>query len=228
MEHGDFAFNDKYHEARELLRVAVSNLDYLDYASYEGPLQLSQLAARGRNSMAVQELTAEVGWPNLIEDTIIEPVKSFSVDKDFVDSLTVRGDGHERMKLISSYFFRLLLVSPHDTSSAESIGMNVIAEMPMLERAYAIAPDLFENLRIILEEFKKRYRELRPLEEDHLYAAIMAAENIEVPQAMHMAYRILGRLIKVSDSEILRKRLGREEPAAPILSADAILQHGGM
>lgn len=228
MEIGNFAFDDKYPEARESLRNAVNSLDYLEYAVHEGPLQISQLPGSTRTKPEIQQVIAKHGWPNLREDSLIEPVQTFDTDKEFIDSLRPI-DEYGTQKLISSYFFSMLLVAPHNRADSPYVTAPIVGEMPVVHRAYAIAPDLFESLRVVLEEFKKRYRDIQPVDdEDRIYEAIMNEENAEIPQAMHMAYRILGRLLKSTDAEVLHEKFNRDRPSAPILNADAALRHGEM
>ena len=226
MELEGFAFDDRYPQARERLREAVNNLDYMEYAVHEGPLQISQLAAGARADPEVQRVIAEYGWPSLIEDSLIEPVQTFATDKEFIDSLRPINEFGPQ-KLISSQLFTMLRVaSPHNQANSDYLTASTLGEMPVVHRAYAIAPELFENLRVVLGEFKTRYRDPRPVDdEDRIYEAIMREENGDISQAMHMAYRILARLLKVSDVQTMYENLGKKDTGGPILNADSILRY---
>lgn len=225
MELEGFAFDDRYPQARERLREAVNNLDYMEYAVHEGPLQISQLAANARTDPEAQRVIAEYGWPSLQEDSIIEPVQTFKTDKEFIDSLRPE-DEFGTQKLISSNFHTLLMVaSPHNKAASDYITAPALGELPVVHRAYAVAPELFESLRIVLGEFKTRYRDPRPVDDDdRIYEAIMREENGDISQAMHMAYRILGRLLKVSDLQELPTG-NAVASTGPILNADDVLRY---
>lgn len=225
MELEGFAFDDNYPQAREALREAVNNLDYMEYALHEGPLQISQLVASARKDPEVERVIAEYGWPSLREDSIIEPVQAFSTDKEFIDSLRPDGEFGRQM-LISSDFSTLLLVaSPDNRAASHYITASELGKLPVIHRAYAVAPDLFESLRVVLGEFKTRYSYPRPVDdEDRIYDAIVREENGDISQAMHMAYRILGRLLKVSDRRESHLD-STATPARPILNADEVLRY---
>ena len=229
-----FSFDDTYPRARESLKKAVTSFDNLDYAGIslsDGTEEKDRLVIAGVSPLVqrgdkFQTVFATYGWPNKMQDHLIEPVITYESDNDFIDSLKgISGQDH---KLISAYFLTLLQIAPDNEPPINHIMAEAVGNYPALHRAYAIAPDLFDNLRVVLRELVKQYRELPPLDEDHLYEAITAEENQDVAMAMHMAYRILGRLLKVDDRKWVHSTITSEGELefTPILNADEELRYG--
>jgi hypothetical protein len=204
------SFDDSYPEAREKLRAAVARFDYQYYAGEEvgkeqtGPLTIAQIEEKDRSSDVFVETFSVYGWPTAGEDSLIDPVPVHATNKDFLDSLKPVDDGITR-KIITDYFFAVLRqppIAPDDTTTNRNSMYREVGKLPVIHRAYAVAPELFENLRIVLSEITTQNQGLYPLGEDYIYAALIREENQDVVHGIHMAYRILGRLFKVSDEEI--------------------------
>lgn len=217
-----FSFDDNYPGARAQLHEAVNNLDYLAYAINEGPLEIDEVVASRRMDNDFIDAANEYGWPDIARDGEVKPVISYATDQEFMESLKP-SDEYGKAKLISNYFFSLLRqdpIKPNDKVTNCESAYRELGKILALHRAHALAPDLFDNLRITLNEIVKQYRELRPVDVDHIDGALHREENQEIMQAIHMSYRILGRLLKRSDVELMPD----VKADAAVLEADHVLR----
>jgi len=84
---------------------------------------------------------------------------------------------------------------------------------PALHRAYAIVPDLMENIQVFFSETYNRFQG----RSEAMTEFLAKPENADAIRAAHMAYRILGRLFKVRDEVFqLDQMFGAAESAQPI------------
>lgn len=215
-----FEFDDidqEYTAARRNLHDALENLDNLQYATEGGPLVLSQVSRERTIDPEFQEVVAQVGWPSHFEDSMIEPVTDYHTHRDFLESMRPESSrGTHRVS--SDHFFIMLRQQPISSIDQATTSENFLGIYPVLRRAHVLAPDLFRNLQASLAKITARYSIIG--EEDRVYEALLEPQNEEVVEALHMAYEIMGRLLKVNDYSVLR-----EDPV-PILSADVALRAG--
>lgn len=216
-----FEFDDidhEYAEARKGLHNALENVDNLAYAVEGGPLTIAQVNHDRTVDPGFQEVVAKFGWPSYLEDSIIEPVSEFSTE-GFLESMRQAGSGGSlkgRMNL--DHFFIMLRQRPILSYEEMTTGESAHGMYPVLHRAHALAPDLFDNLQKSLVKINERYSTVGP--EDNVYIALKEPHNEEIAEGLHMAYQIMGRLLKVDDFKHIFS-----DPV-PILSADVALRNG--
>lgn len=241
---GTFEFDDpdqEYSAARRGLHDALENLDYLDYTLDIGPLTLADIARTpAASSDRMHEVVAEFGWPSGKEDGVLESTQRFSSNREFLESLRPV-DEYGAQFVGMNRFFNLTSVAPIYEPVEVGRGIDLQGLNPVVHRAHALAPDLFDNLTITLNKLRERYSLIDNT--DHLYEELVQSRNEDVVEAMHMAYLIMGRLIKVNDSStvaarsrahlrILRGNRHKDSDdyseiqRPPILNADAYLRHG--
>ncbi len=222
-----------YATAREGLHNALENLDYVDYALDSAPLTFGALAQTQHTREKVHAVVAEFGWPSKLADSLIEPVQNFPSNRAFLNSLKpinpIEGEAGP-LHIASGHFFNLISVLPIDEPQEAKRGIDLSGLYPVVHRAHAVAPDFFGNLAHVLNKLRERYSIVG--ETDFLYEELLKPQNDEVVEAMHMAYRIMGRLIKVDDSSTivrncraLRRGDNSEVDEPPILSADVHLRY---
>ena len=201
---------EKSHEKSEALenahlalrRIVVSP-DIEVIVGEQGPLTLDQLPPDIRTSETMQGVLSAYGWPTYREDTGLKPVTIYDSDIDFLQSLRpMRGGDHSFV--VSSTFFQMLRISPCELPidqqavlSGHHNAYTMFSIYPFLHRAYAAVPELFDNLRIVLDDIQDKYRKIA--DDDHVYDFLMMPDNTYIVAAIHDAYRIMGRLFKKDD-----------------------------
>lgn len=223
-------FDEAYDKARSELAKAVVDPELVDYAQGNGLLQMTDIAPARREAEQLEAVVDLYGWPALPEDGIIEPVHNYPNSLTFLDSLCP-DDEYGARHIRSSVFYSMLVQKPLLEMETGGKGVWTYGLMPVLHRAHALSPELFDNLRVVLATLSERYGGI--YDEDNLRDELEMAHNESVRRAMHMAYRIMGRLIKVDDPVRFSDRFNaitgvssiQESSPTTILSADDFLKH---
>lgn len=214
----EFSSNHEHHDAPSL-REAISKPEYQDYAfSYEvrySSLIQKQVPVAIQNSEEFRRTVEVVQWPDDSDTKEVVPPYDYADPQEFIDSLFGRKDGRDTTqdrKFLNN--FNALLryepatideqgtVHPNTTGGIESRAASMT---PALLRAQCIIPDLLAGLRLELAD--KRGQAAREVYET----------NRDVVAGAYMAYRILGRLVKQDDSNIMANLVGYtpSEPLPP-------------
>lgn len=189
--------------ALALIHESATDERYNMYAEGSGPLLLAEIDPEIRSSLEFHELIADYGWPSRFEDGHIEPVHSFESTEAFVDSL--RGVAEPYLNNLNAIF--------RTTLSDEFAMSNIYGTKPPLHRAYAIAPNLFEGIRMLYEEF--------PPVTGHGLLTELIRSNSVVSEQLHKAFLILGRLVKATDLQSELKKLGDVDTTEEMLIVSA-------
>lgn len=230
--------NHEYSEARAALKAALENVDYLSYSIGSGPLLVEEIPDEVKSDILTQTID-EYQWPTDV-DAIIEPVEEQPSNESFLDSMK---EGDRPLHTQPLYTFLSAMPARADEASGRGWIFDVYGQLPVVHRAHALAPDLFDNLATVLDALQKRYPTTHALENprtrvtrealmqptsDNLYNYLREQNNQDVVEAMHMAYRIMGRLLKVNDYEISdQKKTQPQHGTRSILSAQSVLRWGG-
>lgn len=224
-------------EARNALADSCDNPIYVHYANNAGPLELHEVDGTERNPQ-LDEVVARYGWPDEF-DRVIQAPMQHSSDEEFLLLLA----NSVPIDLGGNVFIQTLQAPPIGQFSDVVRGTDVHGMMPHAHRAYAVAPDMFTNLRSVIHKTIERYRHFRryDLKDDHVHvplcddysqcldsdpllAAYMQPEYQDVRKALHMAYQIMSRLIKVDDP--MRIDLSPDRRVSRILNAhEALMGH---
>ena len=195
---------DPYEAAMETIAAQLSNHELLDYALGEGPLTLKDLSDDALERVTMAGIVYE--WPTA-DDAVIKPTKKYT-DETFLQNLFEKpsftpwvmpylseaelNEQTERNECALNNFILYLRASPADASDMASNMANVYGESPVVHRADALAPELFDALRVIMNGFKLS-------EQKYARTFLEMPMNADVVTALHMSYQIMGRLLKVSD-----------------------------
>ena len=195
---------DPYEAAVETIAAQLSNHELLDYALGEGPLTLKDLSDEALERVTMAGIVYE--WPTA-DDAVIKPTKKYT-DETFLQNLFEKpsftpwvmpylseaelNEQTERNEYALNNFILYLRASPADASDMASNMANVYGESPVVHRADALAPELFDALRVIMNGFKLS-------EQKYARTFLEMPMNADVVTALHMSYQIMGRLLKVSD-----------------------------
>jgi hypothetical protein len=187
----------------------------------QGPLSMDELRTVEGGPMIMKSeefrmLFSAVGWPNHLEDGAIRPSRQYD-DESFRAALTREYsiDG------ISLNNFPLRLSANkaelHQTagkvelhSNETSFADNMYGGLPYVLRAYALAPAFMQSLheRVRCSDGK---------------SAEFIARDPELAQNAHMAYRLLGRLMKITDNETYFRLKGYDVAGSELID-DAHVQ----
>ena len=235
--------NHEYSEARAALKAALENVDYLSYSIGSGPLLVEEITD-GTKSDILTETIDEYQWPSDV-DAIIEPVEEQPSNEAFLDSMK---EGDRPLHTQPLYTFLSTMPTQAEEVSGRGWIFDIYGQIPVVHRAHALAPELFDNLATVLSALNRRYPTTHAIEDprvsvkewtyellskptaDNLYNYLREKENQDIVEAMHMAYRIMGRLMKVNDGEIANEKRAlpyESKMIAPTLSAKAVLRWGG-
>lgn len=221
----EFSFGDidhNYAEAHQQLEQVVVNEQIIEFADGSGPLTLARLPREVLNDQRIKDAMARDGWPSLA-DQLIEGVEHFETSKDFIDSLKPVDGEYGPRNLYASNVMHLVgypvINGKAEITSTESLtGLT-----PVVHRAHAVAPELFDNLQIVIGKMFDRFRVNG--DTDYLYDELLQSQNQHVCDALHMAYKIMGRLVKVDDNEWVDRVFGHSEgDRPPILHAGTYLR----
>lgn len=222
--------NEPFERARRELEVAVYDRELIDYADGYGLLTLDRISGERLMSARIYQLAyGEDDWPREDEDSLLTltPMPEFQTDKEFIASLCPE-DQYGKTFLATSHFFTMLSQQPRQEGDHLATPLNYYGYYPVVHRAHALAPELFDSLSVVLSELSDQYK--RVAKDDELRQVIEMEGNIAIQRAMHMAYRIMGRLIKVNDPGVISKRFRTppdyQDGMTTILSSDEFLREG--
>lgn len=184
----------------------------------------------------MQSVLATYDWPTYRDDADLIPVTVYHTDLDFLQSLRpIRGGDHSF--IASSMFFQMLRLTPctlpidrQEVFTGYAGAYSMLRTYPFLHRAYAAVPELFDNLRVILDDIHDKYDKIDDI--DHIYNFLTQPENSYIIAAMHDAYRIMGRLFKKEDPVLTEKAYKVIDPngpprmLAPMPVPEDVLRHG--
>lgn len=195
---------DPYEAAMETIAAQLSNHELLDYALGEGPLTMKDLSGDALERVTMAGIVYE--WPTA-DDAVIRPTRKYT-DETFIENLfeqpsftpgvTQYLSGAELNKQKQrnadalNNFILYLRASPADGSDMGSDMTNVYGKSPVVHRADALAPELFDALRVIMTSFKLS-------EQRYMRSFLEMPMNADLVTALHMSYQLMGRLLKVSD-----------------------------
>jgi len=196
-------------EAYQVLNTAAHDEQLQALAMRSGPLEMSELAPELRNSEAFREFVNEFDWPNELEDSSIEPLPRFT-DEQFLGALSSEGVTIDGRYYQVNNFKVWLSVEPNVKRFSKN--QDIYGANPALLRAYAIEPEFMTALRTAYNALPKV---VYPTD-----AALYSPEGELVVRGAHIAFRLLGRIMKVND-EYLHSRIlfGDSEGAEPIARA---------
>jgi hypothetical protein len=212
----EFLFRDPDDEmavAREQVAAACDNPEYQAYILKEGPLFLDEL---GGASEELATVIARYGWPDEIDGVIKAPPR-YETDVEFMRGLKKQlGNGPS----LSNHPFLHMLGAPLIDSYEEVArlglrGIDLNGATPSLHRAHAVAPDLIDGARVIVNKMMSRYSHYKILpseefiermrspelshDEDPLLDGYLTPGNEDICRALHMSYQLMARLLKVDD-----------------------------
>lgn len=181
--------NDTLAEAYQTLNAASRDEHLNALIEGEGPLELTELDEDIRQSEAFEQFVEEYGWPTASEDGQITPAPQFKDDDQFLDAFTHRTKVDNRVYYLNN--FKVWIAAEPNTERF-SEARQLYGAAPALLRAYIIAPEFMEAVRVAYTSLPKEayYPSAKTLD---------SPEGELVVHGAHMAYKLLGRLIKTDD-----------------------------
>ncbi|MDB5165179.1 MAG: hypothetical protein JWM00_69 [Candidatus Saccharibacteria bacterium] len=167
--------------------------EYVIYATGHGQLTPLEIPSEVRSSDAFQTIADILDWPTA-NDADIAPIKDFT-DEQLLNNLFDHDSTHERS--LGNFILRLRAI-PILTLGELPAGAGVEAYYglsPELNRANVLIPDLLDALRVIYNNFPLGTEGARAAQE-----FLGRPENTYLLTATNTAYRVLGRLVKTTDS----------------------------
>ena len=217
------------YEKREVISRALEDERYLDFATKPGPLLMDEVPSELRESEHFKALVGEMGWPQSPEDDDIEPTLSYPDDASFRDAFMNDSMVPVEWQLKN---YRYWLLQPPNRISADDVvrsseGLNKIyGSHPALHRLYGLMPEEVGAVQQLLSSMAARNPE-----DSSFNAELTLGVNEDLVQAVHLLYRITGRLLKVDDGVRHYRMLHPHAPQAaiekaarPILSAHHALR----
>lgn len=199
------------------LEAALENPLYQAFAEHPAMINLDEVPASLRDSEEFQAFVEQFGWPSASDgdDAIALPTQFASMDQ-FRDALTRGIDIDDETLYLNNFKVWLAMVPSTDIDFMSSM-TQAYAANPALHRGWQIAPELFIPLQ-------QAYSELAKESNFPSEAALRDESAIPVVEAAHMAYQILGRLLKKGDTrQQIEIVFGRPSSAQDITSADTAL-----
>ncbi len=198
--------NEQLMAARLTIKRYLHDINFEVMSNERGPLMIAELDPHVRLSSKMHDVMRHVGWPNTTDASMPKPPQ-FASDNDFLQVLRPH-DEYGPRHIASSHFFQMLRVMPEVPESLYKKTGSVY-EMyglyPVMHRAYAVAPEFFDSLRVVVDDIAQRNEGIR--EDDNVYQELLQEKNAEIIAAMHAAFQLMARLIKASDSERIHELL---------------------
>lgn len=200
--------------ARANLSEIVKNSEYLGYAKAQHPLMLNMVDPSKVATDEFAEVFQKYRWPDEHDMVkIVGRTKTYENDRDFLYHLRVYSDEPKDEGKHLNNFNVWLRTEPQEEFDPTLLQSSAYGMQPALHRAYAIAPDLMENVQTFFSETYNRFKG-RPEEMNEFLGK---PENADAIRAAHMTYRILGRLFKVQDEKLqLDQMFGDATSAQPL------------
>ncbi len=167
------------------------------YLHHTGPLTIAELPREVQQSEQFQSFVDSYGWPNNIEDSDIAPLPVFESDEQFREAF-LHGTMIDGRLYNLNNFKCWISQEPNEDSGYHPNKM--YGSRPALLRAYIVAPELMEAVRVAYMALPKRAH----------FPSVEAMESREaelVVKGAHSAYQLLGRLIKTTDEQTHIKML---------------------
>lgn len=211
---GQEAFN----RATRELDQAVNDSIYERLAAPTTVLTLDQLPVGIIDAPEFQDVVRVMGWPEAADTDRLQPRRTYASDQTFQDSLLVGPramSGTENISL-GNFVDRLsvrplAILFPETDQAGQPTGRwrsprsgfdaNPYEVDPVLFRAEHVAPDLIHGLHGVLnyspvgteDDFNNR--------PDWLTAIIESDQGPAFTKGVHLAYKLMGRLVKPSDRQ---------------------------
>lgn len=204
---------DKLAEAYQVLNMLNHDERLNKFLDNEGPLELAELDEDLLQSETFRQFVMEYGWPTAAEDGEIVPPPTFEDDEQFLGAFTHGTEVNGQNYYLNN--FKVWLASEPNTEQFSG-GTQFYGSAPPLLRAYAVVPEFMEALRVAYDSLPKRT--YYPTAD-----ALASREGELVVHGAHMAYKLLGRLIKTDDRRTHAKILFGEGSGDPIDDAATYL-----
>ena len=179
------------------------------YADGTGPLTIDMVDKKVVFTSTFEDICSLYGWPNRMDDEDISPIEDYGDASGFIAKL-IEQDNTQGLDNLTKFLSRDPVHKYDGTDTLCGID-------PVVHRAQLVAPALFNSIRELY-----RYTQNLPdtSGQDILSGALrdpVASEQI------YKAFKILGRLIKASDSQIIAKKISpnMHEEVKPIASAQS-------
>ncbi len=198
---------ERFHLALDMVQDVLGNPDCINYSRGRGPLTLDQLSEEA--ALRVVTVADKVGWPTK-EDASISSTLNYT-DESFLDNFFEQPsnipytddvmtdeeiDALERNTAALNNFVLNLRATPIDNfQESASMMEGFYGLTPVVHRANALAPELFTALREATNCFTLA-------EQDFAKSILSREENQDMVTALHMGYRIMGRLLKQGDLSV--------------------------
>lgn len=163
---------------------------YEQYIDGQGPLTIDEIPAVIRSSADFKQIVHEFGWPSLLEDSAIAPPQQFDNSTEFIQAFTSISPTRRL-----NNFPLWISAKPRRTIEASQPMSDIYGLYPALHRAYTIAPDLMSSLNDAYHDIKMKSK----ANDNPLYIELSESENRSFVAGAHMAYVLLGRLMKADD-----------------------------
>lgn len=209
----------RHWHAVEQLNQAINNPEYEQLARPTALLTEDQLPARVRQDDSYPGLIDAIGWPSSADEGTMTPRYPFANDDEFATALirspfetTASG---ERPVVLNNLIHRLhtrqsLFLTPEQDAQQQPtggfrspIGMDDPYKVePVVYRAMFVAPELMDGLRYLLnntpegtiDDFNDNWTNLTK-------AVLQSPDGPTFKRAAHLAYRLMGRLVKPTDKQ---------------------------
>ena len=191
-------FRESLHSALQVLENPL----YIEYAHGRGPISIDDVPADIQVGTNFLEVVEKYDWPSA-EDAGIEPTLDYN-DKDFIANLFLQPSGvirgpndtdksyqdksHRALNNFMAVIRSVPINNPREAKGLEGL----YGLMPVVHRANVLAPDLFDAVREALSAFEMG-------DQDFARARLSMPESQDIVMCLNIAYRIMGRLLKVND-----------------------------
>lgn len=207
--------------ARANLSEIVKNADYITYAQPRIPLMLNAVNQEQAATDEFSNMFHKYRWPDEHDKEMITgKTKIYENDREFLYYLRVYSDEPEERDKYLNNFNVWLRTKPQEEFDPVNMQDATYGMQPALHRAYAIAPDLMENLQVFFSQSYEKFKGRA----DEMTEFLAQPTNADVIKAAHMAYRILGRLVKHTDQILQMDNMySKPEVAKPIIDVHKAL-----
>lgn len=209
----------RYRHAVERLNQAIHNPEYERLAKPTNLLTPNQLPSDVVQDDTYTDLVDAMGWPTEAEQGTMEPRYPFVSDEEFAAAL-IRSpfettESGERPVVLNNFIQRLAtrqstFLIPEEDAQQQRTGRWQAPEAmfdtykvePVVYRTNYVAPDLMEGLRFLLnntpegtiDDFDDNWTALTK-------AILQGQDGPAFVRGAHLAYRLMGRLVKPTDKQ---------------------------
>ena len=192
--HYELLQSERLEDVHETLNQVIGNPTYQAYASEHGPLPLDDVPSDLRARNEFDQVVDYFGWPGR-RDADIKPGPQFTDIDEFRQALAARKREFAHLNNFVAWVSQRPSLDALDTTQPME---RIYGRSPALHRLHAVAPDLAGSVQVLVTDIRRRTgTHTADMEQE-----LSRPDNRTLLEAVHLTYRIAGRLFTVNDRRL--------------------------